>query len=321
MWIFVIVSTLCWGIAEIFYKKGNTPNEKYSHLKTAVFVGLFMGIYATIMLFTQGVDLAAFPINFLRYLPVASCYILSMVCSYFGVKYVEESIADPIENSSIAIVPILCAIFLRETFKLPIIIGIIIVVAGVICLGVFDRKGANDRKTQLGKKLGIIAIGMPFCYMLLDSIGTFLDIFYTDSVETTFLINVTEANLEHTANCAYEFAFLLVAIGIYIFLKIKKVKLFGNESIEHKGERKWFTGVLDQKWKILAALFETGGQATYLFALSAGGGVAAVILGAGTVIVSLILSRILLKEKLSFLQYLFIFIILTGIIVLSLFGA
>lgn len=320
MWVFLIVSTLCWGIAEIFYKKGNTSNEKYSHLKTAVFVGFFMGIYATITLFTTGVDLASFPINFIRYLPVASCYILSMVFSYFGVKYIEESIADPIENSSIAIVPILCAIFLHQTFKLPIIIGIIIVVAGVICLGVFDRKGANDRTAKFGKKLGILAITMPFCYMLLDGVGTFLDVFYTESVESTFLVNVTEANIENTANCAYEFAFFFVAIGILIFLKAKKVKIFANESIEHKEQTKWYTGILDQKWKILAAIFETAGQATYLFALSSGGGIAAVILGAGTVIVSLILSRIFLKEKLTFLQYIFIFVILLGIIVLSISG-
>ena len=75
-----------------------------------------------------------------------------------------------------------------------------------------------------------------------------------------------------------------------------------------------------QKWKILAAVFETAGQATYLFALSEGTGIAAVILGAGTVITSLILSRIFLREKLSWLQYLFIGIILAGIIALALLG-
>ena len=70
-------------------------------------------------------------------------------------------------------------------------------------------------------------------------------------------------------------------------------------------------------YKALAALFETVGQATYLFALSEGSGIAAVIMGSGTVIVSLILSRIFLKEKLSIVQYVFIGIIISGIIVLS----
>lgn len=311
MWAFLIVSTLAWGIAEIFYKKGNLQHEKYSHLKTTVYVGLFMGIYALIILFTQGVDLKAFPLNFVRYLPVAACYILSMVLSYFGVRFIEESIADPIENTSCAIVPILCAMFLKETLKLPVIIGIVLVVAGLVCVSVFDKKGKNDRTAKLGKKLAIIAIAMPFCYMLLDAVGTFLDIYYTESVETTFLVNVTEANIEHTANCAYELTFFLVAVGIAIFLKAKGENIFVPKKDEENVTKQ------SKIYKALAALFETIGQATYLFALSEGSGIAAVIMGSGTVVVSLILSRIFLKEKLSIVQYVFIAIILSGIIVLS----
>jgi len=302
---------------KLFYKKGNTSNEKYSHLKTTVFVGFAMGIYATVILFTKGIDLASFPINFIYYLPVALCYIVSMVCSYFGVRFLEQSISDPIENTSGAIVPILCAVFLHQTIEVPAIVAIVIISLGVICICLFDKKGKNDRTSKFGKKIAIWAIVMPICYMLLDATGTFLDIFYTSDVSNTVLVGVTEANLEHTANCAYEYTFLLVAIGILIFLKIKKVKLFSiNDNVD--GGKKGFVRVLDQKWKILAAIFETAGQATYLFALSEGSGIAAVILGAGTVIVSLLLSRIFLKEKLSLLQYIFIGIVVGGIIMLSL---
>ncbi|MCR5308561.1 MAG: DMT family transporter [Bacilli bacterium] len=329
MWIFLIVSTLAWGIAEIFYKKGSLGREKYSHLKTTVFVGIFMGIYATVILFTQDIDLASFPINLVRYLPVALCYIVSMTCSYFGVRFIQESISDPIENTSGAIVPILCAIFLHEELTDKTIIAIIVVVIGILCVGFFDKNGKEDRTKRLGKTLAIWAIAMPFCYMLLDAVGTFLDIFYTDSVETTLLINVTEDNLEHTANCAYEFTFFIISMGILIFLKAKGEKLF---SIKNKGEESvevdangnavikketFLQKVLSQKWKILAAIFETIGQATYLFALSDGGGIAAVILGAGTVIFSFVFSRIFLKEKLTTIQYIFILLIFTGILMLS----
>ena len=311
MWAFLIVSTLAWGIAEIFYKKGNLARERYSHLKTTVYVGLLMGIYALIVLFTQGVDLKAFPTNFLRYLPVAACYIGSMILSYFGVRFLQESISDPIENTSGALVPILCAIFLHQTIKVPAIVGIVLCAIGLVCVSLFDKKGKEDRQSQFGKKIAIWAIAMPFCYMILDAVGTFLDIYYTESVESTFLVNVTEANIEHTANCAYELTFFLVAIGIAIFLKIKGENIFVPKKDEPKEEK------TSKIFKALAALFEVVGQATYLFALSEGSGIAAVIMGAGTVIVSLILSRIFLKEKLSILQYLFIGIILSGIIVLS----
>ena len=319
LWAFLIISTLAWGIAEIFYKKGNLEKEKYSHLKTTVFVGFFMGIYALVILFTQGIDLKLFPKNFLLYLPVALCYIVSMVCSYFGVRFIEESLSDPIENSSCAMVAILCAIFLHETYSVLAIVSIVIIAIGLVAIGFFDKKGTNLRISKYGKKLAIVAIAMPFCYMLLDAAGTFLDIFYTESLETTLLVGVTEDNLEHTANCAYELTFFLFSICLLIFLKIKKVKIFdlGENSPENKG---FFKRILDQKWKILAAIFETIGQATYLFALSEGGGIAAVILGAGTVITSLILSRIFLREKLTWVQYVFIGLIMTGIIMGAIFG-
>lgn len=326
MFFFLIFSTLAWGIAEIFYKKGSLEKEKYSHLKITVLVGLFMGLYATVILFTQGVDLKAFPMNFIYYLPVSLCYIVSMICSYFGVRFIQESISDPIENTSGAIVPILCAIFLHEYVDNLAIVGIVIVAIGVICVGFFDKKGKEERKNKYGKKLAVWAIAMPFCYMILDAVGTFLDIFYTEDVESSVLIKVTEDNLEHTANCAYEFTFLLVAIAIYIFIRLKGERLFslGQEAkINEDGtltSQKWYEKVLDQKWKILAAIFETAGQATYLFALSEGKGIAAVILGAGTVITSFILSRIFLKEKLSIIQYVFIGIIFFGIIMLSILG-
>lgn len=319
MWAFLIISTLAWGIAEIFYKKGNLEKEKYSHLKTTVFVGFFMGIYALVILFTQGVDLKLFPKNFVLYLPVALCYIISMVCSYFGVRFIEESLSDPIENSSCALVAILCAIFLHETYSVPAIVSIAIIAIGLISVSFFDKKGKNTRTNKFGKKLAIVAIAMPFCYMLLDAVGTFLDIFYTDDVTTTLLVGVTEDTIEHTANCAYELTFFLFSICVLIFLKIKKIKFFdfGENSQEKHG---FFTKILNQKWKILAAIFETIGQATYLFALSEGGGIAAVILGAGTVITSLILSRIFLKEKLTWIQYTFIGIIMVGIIMGAIFG-
>lgn len=321
LWLFLIISTLSWGIAEIYYKKGNIANEKYSHLKSTCFVGLFMGVYALIILLTQNINYN--PINILIYLPVSLCYIISMTCSYFGVRFIEESISDPIENTAGAIVPVLCAIFMHEKIGVWQIVAIVVVVIGILGVGFVENNGTTALSKRLGKKLAVLAFAMPFCYALLDATGTFLDIFYTDDAATSILKGVTEDTLEHVANCSYEFTFFIISIGILIFLKIKRVKLFSLDSTtsEQPGNEvslKWYQKVALQKDKLLAAFFETIGQATYIFALSEGKGIAAVILGAGTVIVSLTLSRIILKEKLTKLQYLFILIILAGIIFLSL---
>ena len=42
MWWFIpaIVATVAWGTADLFYKKGADPVDKYSYLKTVITVGL-----------------------------------------------------------------------------------------------------------------------------------------------------------------------------------------------------------------------------------------------------------------------------------------
>ena len=53
MWfVYTIATTLLWGLAELFYKKGAVEREKYSHLKICVMVGLVMGIHAVFTLLT-----------------------------------------------------------------------------------------------------------------------------------------------------------------------------------------------------------------------------------------------------------------------------
>ena len=92
MWlIYAILTALIWGCAELFYKKGAKPDEKYSHLKITICVGLVMGIHAIYTLIVENVDYNF--INLIKYLPVSMLYILSMTFSYFGMRFLAESIS------------------------------------------------------------------------------------------------------------------------------------------------------------------------------------------------------------------------------------
>ena len=197
-WLFFSIATaLLWGTAELFYKKGALPNEKYSHLKICVWVGVIMGAHAIFTLLTQ--DINYNPVNLLIYLPVSMLYIISMAFSYFGMRFLEESISDPIENTSGAVCSLLCVIFLKETLSPLSVIAIVIIVIGVLGVGFLENSGETQRKKNLGKKLAIIAFCMPFVYALLDAFGSFVDIFYLDDFATTPLIGVTEETIEDVA--------------------------------------------------------------------------------------------------------------------------
>lgn len=296
---FAIATTLLWGGAELFYKKGARPEEKYAHLKICVCVGAVMGLHAVFTLLTQDIGYDAR--NLLYYLPVSLLYIVSMAFSYFGMRFLEESISDPIENTSGAICSLLCVLILKDTLSPLAVAAIGVIVVGVLGVGFLENCGQTQRKTRLGRKLAVIAFCMPFVYALLDAFGSFLDIFYLEDFTSTPLVGVTEETIEDVANTSYELTFALVALGLYCFMRAKKVR---------------FGPLPQQKDKLLSAVFETAGQFTYVYAMSGNGVIAAPIISS-VCIVSLLLSRIFLKEKLSWKTYIFIAVVIIGILLLA----
>ena len=301
-WLFFAIGTaLLWGTAELFYKKGALPNEKFSHLKICVWVGIVMGAHAIFTLLTQ--DINYNPINLIRYLPVSLFYIVSMAFSYFGMRFIEESISDPIENTAGVICVLLFAIFMQDSFHWLTWVSVAVIGIGVLGVSILENRGETKRKKKLGKTLAVVAFCMPFVYALLDAFGTFLDdaFFLIEDVASSPLVDVTEDTIEAVANTSYELTFALFALGLFIFMKIKKVK---------------FGPIPQHKDKILAAVFETAGQFTYVYALGEADAIAAPILSS-VCVVSLLLSRIFLKEKLNWKTYVFIAIVIIGILLLA----
>ena len=301
-WLFFSIATaMLWGTAELFYKKGALPNEKYSHLKICVWVGVVMGAHAIFTLLTQ--DINYNPVNLLIYLPVSLFYIISMAFSYFGMRFLEESISDPIENTAGVICALLFVIFLQEEISALTWVAIGIITVGVLGVSFLENHGENTRKKTYGKKLAIVAFCMPFVYALLDAVGTFLDdaFFLVEELADAPFVDVTEETIEAVANTSYELTFALFALGLFIFMKHKKVK---------------FGPVPQHKDKILAAIFETAGQFTYVYALGGVDAVAAPILSS-VCVVSLLLSRIFLKEKLNWKTYVFIAVVIFGILLMA----
>lgn len=282
--IFSLLTFALWGITDVFYKKGNSEkDDKYSDLKTGIIVGIVMGIYALIYMIVKKVEINLMDI--LKYLPVSLCYISSMVIGYKGLKYLELSIMSPVENTSGVITSLLLILFFKEKYPIPVYIGIVLVFIGILLI---YRREKKENRT-IGKK-SILAIFLPIIYCLLDGLGTFLDALYLDKFE---IIS------EDTALIAYEFTFLIFAIFGMIYLSAKKEKM----------------SLLKEKYKGMAAIFETLGQFFYVFAMSSDSTIGATIVGSYCIL-SLILSRIFLKEKLKTEKYIAIGIAIIGLILL-----
>ena len=297
MWfLFTLLTTALWSLAELFYKKGAREDEKYAHLKICVCVGFVMGAHALYTIVTGG---GYNPVNIVKYLPVSACYILSMAFSFFGMRFIEESISDPIENTSGAICALMAVVLLGEEIARGSVVAIGVILVGILGIGYLENRGETKRSDKLGKKMAVIAFSMPFLYAIIDALGSFLDIVYLD-IEMTNLVGVTAENIEDIANTSYELTFFICAVILLVFMMIKGVKF----------------ELPKQRDKVIAALCETGGQYFYVYAMSGNGAIAAPIISSVCVF-SVLLSRIFLKEKLTKKQYFFIALVLIGILTLG----
>ncbi len=297
MWfMFSILTALAWGGADLFYKRGSDRNDKFSHLKIVVMVGLVMGIHATGYMLYKGIDFH--PFDMIKYLPVSFFYIASMTIGYVGLRYLELSISSPVQNSSGAITAILLFIFFHQDIDWIHIFGVIIVTIGVIGIAVVEKQQENQmlrlNNVQVDKKyqLGFMAIMFPIIYALLDGAGTFADGIYLDELKLMS---------EDAALLAYEYTFFICAFIAFIYLKgIKKVQF----------------NIFKERDKACAAILETTGQFFYVYAMSAYAIIAAPLIASYSIF-SVILSRIFLKEKLTPKHYFVIAIVMIGIIILG----
>ena len=262
-------------------------------------VGLVMGIHALIEII--GGTVISWSV-ILTYLPVSMLYILSMAIGYIGLRYIELSVSSPICNSSGALVAILslCMVGFKGTDPVQLV-AVALVCAGVIGLGVVEMREDDELRARRQEAANVkyarsfLAILLPILYCILDALGTFADSLVLQKLN------------EDSANVAYELTFF--AVGVLCFIYVVLIK---GEPLIAKRERP----------KYLGACFETAGQFAYIYALADETHVmfSAPIISSYCA-VSVLWSRLFLKEKLSWKHYAAIAVTVAGIAVLGLYDA
>ncbi len=315
--VFSLVALLCWSGSDLFSKKGTAEKDKNSHWKVVFAVGLLMGLHFFITLiggaliddpdslpkFVSSLFYTDFKLmDFVRYLPVAALYIGAMVIGYIGLRYIELSISSPICNCSGSMALLICCLIpmLEVSIDALSIIGVVLITIGILGIGIVDSK-ENEELKELRRKesnrkytKSILALLLPIAYLIIDALGTVGD----------ELIFATTDITDYAANSAFELTFLLLAIFAFIWLKFvkKEEKIF-------KGNGDLFIG----------GACETVGQVFYMAVMFSDFEVGMPIISSYCVL-SLVWSRIFLKEKLSVKHYIAIGLTLIGIIILGIFS-
>lgn len=295
---FSIIALLCWSGSDFFSKIGCRDSfDKYSQFKMVTAVGVVMGLHAAFEIFVGGVEISWHVI--LTYLPVSLLYISSMTLGYVGLRYIELSISSPICNASGALVAIIAIVSGTAEKMAPIqYAAVFLACAGVIGLGFVESnedkelRAARQEASNYKYAKSWLALALPIAYCLLDAAGTFADDLVLETLN------------EDSANVAYELTFLAAGIVCFIYtVFIRKQKLLPRLEAP----------------KYIAACFETAGQLAYIYALASGEATLAAPIIASYCMVSVLWSRLFLKEKLSLKHYACIAVTFAGIVIMGVF--
>jgi len=318
----LLLSLLCvfgWGFADLFYKKSADEGDACSHLKTAVWVGFVMGLTSLVLFpFSEGgVRNLGFSAALLSYAPASISYILSMIIGYAGLRYLELSIVSPVQNASGALTVLVLILYylavgkpdrIRETFGVAEILGTAFILAGTFSLAVVEkrieteechealRSGETEKKKFETYTIGALALVFPILYCIFDTIGTAADGIILDQGSGSGLGEIDVLIL-------YGITFFAAGIVCFLLIRLKTgtwYRMFQKSELP----------------KALAAVCEEFGQIFYVFAMASKPMLVAPVVGSYCIL-SVLLSRLFLKEKLDKRQLVCVLLVISGIILLA----
>lgn len=90
VWIILVLACIaCWSTTDLFYKKGSDYEDRLSHLKFMVWLGIIMGLSAFLLFpwSESGVPFGALVLKYVDYMPFALAYVLALMCGIIGARH------------------------------------------------------------------------------------------------------------------------------------------------------------------------------------------------------------------------------------------
>ena len=313
-WLLLIFSCIIlWGITDILYKKSLDYNDSLSQYKAFVWIGMVMGLAGAIMAICSDTlrDSIMMVKDNLYLIPLCIFYALTLFFGLLGAKHLDASVVSPLENIDGAITAIILYMFFFLTGRNHVtasigimdIIGTVAITTGVIFLGIQEHKLSkqemNLEEDKKKHRLGALALIFPIIYNLVDAVSM-VAVGITVSEETEVAIPDIDFFIFESLG------FLVVAICMWLYMLIaKKYKYnpFKKKELVCCG----------------AATSETLGTMTYIFAV-AGNPILTAPITSSYCLVTVVLARIFLKERLTKKQYLSVAFVIVGIVLLGISG-
>ena len=310
-WLMLTLSSIIlWGITDILLKKSSNYNDPLSQYKTFVWIGIVMAPAGIIMALCSETLLDSIMMvkDNLYLIPLCVFYAIALFFGLLGAKHLDASVVSPLENIDGAMAAIILYFFFLFTGRSHItdsigvveMIATLSIVVGVVLLGIqeqtLSKQEAHLSEDKKRHRLGALALVFPIIYNLVDA-ASMVAMGVTVSGEAEVIIPDIDFFF---FEC---FGFFAIAIVVWLYMLLTKKYLynpFKKTELSRLG----------------AATCETLGTLTFTVAV----GISPVLtapIASSYCLVTIILARMLLKERLTRKQYLSLSFVVVGIALLG----
>lgn len=275
MWLYwCLSSTIISGFTAIAMKKCSN-NEPKRIMIMGLFSYHFIMLIVSLVIhpeFITKLNLA----DMLEMLPGLIMQSLGFCCSFSCIKYGKVAITTPIKKCNTVIIFLLGIIVLKENCT----ILQILVSAVLIFLSIMLASQKNDM-TIMNKQLERKSIAYAYGYVLCNGISKVLNKVYVTQFENPLYV-------------VFNYA-IITMVGILIFCTITK---------------KWdyidFRKINAKRYFLLQSLLDTSSSILNRFAMLNGDISVISVIGTSSVVITVLASKLILKEKISWKKYLMI---------------
>ena len=286
MWLYwSLLSTIISGFTAIALKKCSN-NES----KRIAIMGLLT--YHSIMILVSIITHPEFItrlniIDMVKMLPGILMQSIGFYCLIASIKYGKVSITISIQKAKVVVTFLLGIIILKENCTiLQMVISIILVVLSILVARNKDNIEKIDRKLE--KK----AIMYSWGFVLFNGVSNFINKIYVTKFQSPLYV-------------VFNYA-IIIMIGIFIYCLI--TKQWNYIDIRKINGKKFF---------ILQSLLDASSSIFDRFALLDGNISVISVISTSSIVVTILASRFILKEKISWKKYLMIFGIFACVFILS----
>lgn len=312
IWLILTLSCiLLWGFTDILLKKSLDHSDPLSQYKTFVWIGLVAAATAVVMAFCSDTlfdSIRLVTSNLMFLIPIDLIYVTAMFFGLLGAKHLDASVVSPLENIDGAFTAITLYFFFAFSGRSSVtdsvgtvdLVGTVAILMGVVLLGIQEQKlsGREEGLAEEKKKhrLGALALLFPIAYNLADA---------ASMVVTGIVVSgETEISIPDIDYIFFEcLAFAVTAVLVWLYMLIGKhyrYNPFRRTELTRCG----------------AAACETAGTMAFTFAVAISPILTAPITSSYC-LVTIVLARIFLKERLTGKQYLSLAFVIAGIALLG----